>query len=139
MANLGRWGQAISVLKAHEKGVLGEVKTITEDLIQSNNNFDEAGAKRILGAIHFKAPNIPFVLTWPSEDIALELLKAAYGAAPKNFGNGRLYAEALIKNGNDSKAKALLEELINRAPRKDHLLEDLKNIEEAKTLYNEHF
>lgn len=139
MANLGRWGQSISIMQAHKKGVLDEVKLITEEIIQTNTNFDEAGAQRILGAIHLKVPNIPFVLTWPSEDTALELLKNAYESAPANFGNGRLYAEALIENGDEAQAKALLEDLINRKPREDHLLEDLKNIEEAKKVYQNNF
>ncbi len=139
MANLGRWGQTISIIKAHEKGVLDEVKLLTEDIIQSNTYYDEAGAQRILGAIHLKAPNIPFILTWPSEDTALELLEAAFTAAPNNLGNGRLYAEALIEHGDDSKAKKLLEDLINRTPRENHLLEDLKNIEESKVVYEDNF
>lgn len=139
MANLGRWGQSISIIKAHEKGVLDEIKGITEELIQSNTDYDEAGAQRILGAIHLKAPRIPFVLTWPSEDAALELLEYAYEKAPANVGNGRLYAEALIENGDESKAKGLLEDLISRTPRKGRFLEDQKNIEEASLLYRDTF
>jgi tetratricopeptide (TPR) repeat protein len=139
MANLGRWGQSISIMKAHEKGVLDEVKGITEELIQLNTDYDEAGAERILGAIHLKVPRIPFVLTWPSEDTALELLKSAYEKAPYNVGNGKLYAEALLESGDKELAKSLLEDIMKRKPRNGRLLEDQKNLDEAGELYRDTF
>jgi len=136
MTNLGRWGQTISVVKATRKGILDEIKTINSELIQIDSTFDEAGPLRILGAMHLKIPHIPLVLSWPSDEKALLFLRSSHRIAPLNAGNALLYAEALIKTGQEEKAKSLLENIIHRNPRKSRLLEDQKNINEARQLHN---
>lgn len=139
MTNLGRWGQAISIVKASRKGIVEEIRTLNKEIIQVDSTFDEAGALRILGAMHLKIPNIPFLISWPSEEQGLTLLGAAYRLAPGNVGNVVLYAEALIENNKRGKAQILLKDAISREPRKNRLLEDQKKIEEAKQLYREVF
>ncbi|MEO9485253.1 MAG: tetratricopeptide repeat protein [Ekhidna sp.] len=136
MANLGRWGQEVSIVKATRKGVVDEIRTINTELIEIDSTFDEAGALRILGAMHLKIPRVPFIIDWPSEEKALLLLRSAYRQAPLNVGNVLLYAEALIKIGEEEEAKPLLEDIMTRKPRKSHLLEEQKKIEEATRLYN---
>lgn len=134
MANLGRWGQTVSILKAHDKGVVDKIKAIAEEILEEDSTFDQAGAQRVLGGIHLKAPNIPFVLTWPSDEVALRLLSSAYQYAPENIGNCKLYAEALIEMNREDEAVALLRSVVKRSPRASRFLEDLRNIDETKEL-----
>ncbi|MEP5613860.1 MAG: tetratricopeptide repeat protein [Cyclobacteriaceae bacterium] len=139
MANLGRWGQSVSLIKAHKKGVVDQVREITSEIMKADSVFDESGSQRILGAIHLKAPNIPLVLTWPSDEIALQLLGSAYRLSPDNVGNCKLYAEALLELDRNNEAKSVLQEIVQRAPRKSRFVEDSKNIDEAKRLLDSSF
>ncbi|MFY0598879.1 MAG: tetratricopeptide repeat protein [Cyclobacteriaceae bacterium] len=134
MANLGRWGQTISITTAAQEGILKEIKTLDNEIIDADSTFDEAGPLRILGAMHLKVPTIPFILSWPSDEEALRLLHSAYSIAPSNVGNALFYAEALIENNKEEEARILLEDIANRKPRKIRFLEDLKNINDAKQL-----
>ncbi|GAB4242512.1 MAG: hypothetical protein Tsb0034_20000 [Ekhidna sp.] len=137
VANLGRYGQTISKLNAHKEGITDEIRNITTEIIQENPKYAEAGALRILGAIHLKIPSVPFILDWPSNEKAKELLTRAYDIAPENPGNVRFYAELLIDIGQDEKAEELLRQLLKTSPRAHRLLEDKQDLEKAQKVYDQ--
>ena len=139
IANLSRWGDQVSITEAAKEGVLDEIKTVTEKIIGLDPSYQEAGALRLLGGIHLKAPNIPFVLTWPSDDEAKKLLSRAYEIAPQNAANTYYYSLMLINEEQHAKAKSTLEEFIKREAREDFLLADRKFIAKGKELYEEEF
>lgn len=97
-ANLARWGSLVDIIEAAQEGVLDELKKLTEKSIALNDQYNQGGALRLLGGMHLEAPNIPFVIDWPSNKTALFLLKKAYEIAPKHPANAYLYTKALYKN-----------------------------------------
>ncbi len=133
-ANLGRWGQEISILKAHKEGITDDLREMLEKVDQLDQDFAEAGAKRLLGGMHLKIPKVPFVMTWPSEEKALVLLENAYETSRDNPANAKLYAEALIENNYKEEGIALLKQVASKTPRSHKYLEDKRVILEAKKI-----
>jgi len=139
IANYSRWGDLISITQAAKDGVLDEVKATCEKIISLDPNYHQAGALRLLGGIHLEAPNIPFVLTWPSDDEAQDLLSKAYDIAPQHSANAFYYAKMLLEQGQESSAKAVLIKLVNSTARDNYVLVDQKYLQKANDLYNEAF
>ncbi len=139
MTNLGRWGETIGVVTAAKEGVSEQIRELAEKIMEMDPEFADAGAQRILGVLHLKVPDIPMVLSWPSDERAIELLSKAYQTSPDNPANTRLYAEGLIEVGREDEAYDLLKEIENEKPRPEHLLEDKINIDKALKLRTEHF
>lgn len=134
--NLGRWGQAISIIKAHKEGITDEMRDILIEVDSRDSTFAEAGPKRLLGGMHLKIPKVPFVLTWPSKERAMQLLRLAYLTSDENPANVKLFAEALMEQGEESQAISLLRKLADNKPRPKMYLEDLRAILEAQKLLN---
>ncbi len=139
IANYSRWGDIISITEAASEGVLDEVKSICEKIISLDPSFNEGGALRLLGGIHLEAPYIPFVLTWPSDEKAQELLSRAYQIAPEHTANAYYYAKMLLNEGEGASAKSVLKKLIDSEPRSNYLLTDRKFINKGEELYREEF
>jgi tetratricopeptide (TPR) repeat protein len=139
IANFSRWGDLIPITEAADEGILDEVKTICEKVIELDPEYHQAGALRLLGGIHLKAPDIPFVLTWPSDEKAEEMLTKAYEIAPQHTANAYYYAKMLLNEDRDSEAKEVLIKLIKGAPREMYVLVDEKFIRKGKELYDSEF
>ncbi|MFA0963498.1 tetratricopeptide repeat protein [Roseivirga sp. BDSF3-8] len=137
MANLGRWAQEVGVMKAARTSVASEIKEIAEWMMEHAPLYDEAGPYRVLGSMHMELPRIPFIISWPSDKEGLALLEKAYEMAPQNYGNTLRYARALLKEGYDEKAMAILEPLEKAEPRKKTYIEDLHNLKAARILLAE--
>ncbi len=135
-ANLGRWGQEISILKAHKEGITDELRETLKMVDALDSTFAESGAKRLLGGMHLKIPKIPFVMTWPSEETSLVLLEKAYKTSSENLANAKLYGEALIKNNFEDEGMVLLRQVASKEPRPHMYLEDKRVIEETKKIIN---
>ncbi|WP_436517062.1 hypothetical protein [Ekhidna sp. To15] len=135
-ANLGRWGQEISILKAHNEGITDEIRETLKKVDLLDSTFAEAGAKRLLGGMHLKIPKIPFVMTWPSKETSLVLLEKAYKTSQENLANAKLYGESLIKNNYEDEGKTLLRQVVSKEPRPHMYLEDKRVIEETKKILN---
>jgi len=139
LANLGRWGDLVDIITAANEGILGETRDLCNKVIDLDPSYHQAGALRLLGAIHLKAPNIPLVLTWPSTEKAKELLRRAYEIAPQNAANTFFYGKVLIETGNESSGKEILIDLVKRDPRPEFLLPDIKHINKGKELLENTF
>jgi Trk K+ transport system NAD-binding subunit len=88
----------------------------------------------MLGAVHFKSPYIPFLLSWPDNDDAIKYLQLAVDTGKAEMNQKNYLAQAVSKDGQHEKAKILLTEVINTEPDPANLVEDLDDIEEARQL-----
>lgn len=131
----GVWGEEYGLFKAAKEGVAKKVRKHCEKVIELDENFDEAGGYRVFGRLHFKAPRIPFILGWPSNDKAVELLEKGHKLAPKNQTTKQFLAEALYKKKEKARAIEIMKEILAMNEIVEGVVEDavLKN-EVAKTL-----
>ncbi len=81
----GVWGEEHGIVAAATSGVAGKMRDYCEKAIEVDPEWSNGAAYRILGRLHFKAPNIPFVLGWPDNDDAIENLEKARKIDPDNL------------------------------------------------------
>ena len=91
----------------------------------------------MLGAVHFKSPYIPFILSWASNDKALEYLTLAHKTGESTPNQTVYLARALNKNGQTKKAISLLSSLLKEDMSESHKLEDMDQYYIAKGLLKE--
>ena len=134
LVNLGSWAQVYGILTAAREGVSDLMKTHSEKIIELNPEYQNGGGYFMLGAVHFKSPYIPFLLSWPDNDDAIKYLQLSVDTGNAEMNQKNYLAQALSKDGRDKKARALLEEVLNTEPSTTTLVEDLDDIEEARQL-----
>lgn len=134
IANFGKWGEAYGIMASAKEGLADILKELTEKLIKLDPKFANGGGYRILGVMHYKVPKIPFITPWPSSEEAEKNLKKALAINPKLPSNLYYYAEFLKEEKRKPEAKAFLKIALKASPRKEYLLEDMWDIEQAKKL-----
>ena len=134
LVNLGSWAQVYGILTAAREGVSDLMKTHSEKIIELDPEYQNGGGYFMLGAVHFKSPYIPFLLSWPDNDDAIKYLQLSVDTGNAEMNQKNYLAQALSKDGRDKKARALLTEVINTEPSTTTLVEDLDDIEEARQL-----
>ena len=134
LVNLGSWAQVYGILTAAREGVSDLMKTHSEKIIELDPEYQNGGGYFMLGAVHFKSPYIPFLLSWPDNDDAIKYLQLSVDTGNAEMNQKNFLAQALSKDGRDKKARALLEEVLNTEPNTTTLVEDLDDIEEARQL-----
>lgn len=134
LVNLGSWAQVYGILTAAREGVSDLMRTHSEKIIELNPEYQNGGGYFMLGAVHFKSPYIPFILSWPDNDDAIKYLQLSVDTGNAERNQKNYLAQALSKDGQDEKARALLTEVINTIPSEANLVEDLDDIEEARQL-----
>jgi hypothetical protein len=137
-ANLGKWGEYSGVLAAAESGIADKIRVNAEKILEIDPKYGQGAGYYLLGAIHFRAPYIPFLLSWPDNREAIVNLRKAHGMAPESLGIKLILAQALLRQGDQKVALSLLQEVSRQAPRRFRLLEDRAYIEEARGLLKEH-
>lgn len=138
-ANYARWADLIDITEAAQEGVIDEIKTLAEKAIELNEKYNQAGALRLLGGMHLEVPNIPLILSWPSNAQAKKLLRKAYKIAPQHAANVFLYAKMLHISDRNKKSKKVFEKLITENPREEYFLVDQKYIQKGKDYFKENF
>ena len=78
LANLGSWSEVYGIFSAAKEGVADIMKTQAEEIISLDPNYWNGGGYFMLGAVHFKSPYIPFLLSWPDNDEAVSNLTKAF-------------------------------------------------------------
>lgn len=121
---VGLWGERLGIFKAASEGIADRVKSETETLIKLDPEFRNAIGKRALAVLHLMAPKIPFIMSWPSDELGLELTKDVVTRYPNDIGNNYFYAEALVENGKEKQAIPYLEKALSMQPEPEYLLED---------------
>lgn len=134
IANFSKYGEAKGIVSSAKEGLADKIKTHTEKLMNLNPEFADGAPHKLLGVINYKAPNIPFFLTWPSKEVAEQHLIEALKINPKSISNIYFYAEFLTEVKRNAEAKVLLNKILNASPREDALIEDLYDIDMAKKL-----
>jgi len=133
----GVWGEEYGILKAAKEGVAGKIKAYCEKVNELDPNYDNAGGYRVLGRVYFKAPKIPLILGWPSNKKAIELLEQGLKLAPNNLITKQFLAEALYKEGQEDRAKQLLNEVLAATELVGGVAEDADTKHEVKQLLAE--
>jgi tetratricopeptide (TPR) repeat protein len=134
LANLGGWAKVYGILTAAREGVADQMKIHAEKIIEMDPSYKNGGGYYLLGAVHYKSPYIPFLLSWPDNDDAIKFLTLAVEMGNAEFAQLNYLAQALHKEGQVDKAKELLNKVINSEPDFENLIEDLNYIQEAKDL-----
>ena len=134
LVNLGSWANVYGILTAAREGVADQMKAHSEKIIELDPKYQDGGGYFMLGAVHYKSPYIPFLLSWPDNDEAIKYLQLSYDIEEATLNQKNYLAQAIYKDGQVEKAKLLLKEVISTTPDPKNLVEDLDDIEEAKQL-----
>ena len=134
LVNLGSWAEIYGTMSAAREGVAGIMRNVSKKIIKIDPKYSDGGGYFMLGAVHFKSPYIPFVLSWPSNDKALEYLSLAYNTVKSTPSQTVYLSRALHKNGQEKKAISLLSSLLDENISKTYKLEDMDQHEIARGL-----
>ena len=134
LVNLGSWAQVYGILTAAREGVSDLMKIHSEKIIELDPEYRNGGGYFMLGAVHYKSPYIPFLLSWPDNNDAIKYLELAIKTGKSEMYEKNYLAQAINKDGQHEKARKLLTEVINTKPDSANLVEDLDDIEEARQL-----
>ena len=134
LVNLGSWAQVYGILRAAREGVSDLMKIHSEKIIELDPAYRNGGGYFMLGAVHYKSPYIPFLLSWPDNDEAIKYLQLAVKTGKAEMNQKNYLAQAVNKDGQHKKARKLLTEVINTEPDSANLVEELDDIKEARQL-----
>ena len=134
LVNLGSWAQVYGILAAAREGVSDLMREHSEKIIELDPFYRNGGGYFMLGAVHYKSPYIPFLLSWPDNDEAIKFLQLAIETGKAEMNQKNYLAQAINKAGQQKKAIKMLTEVINTDPEPENLVEDLDDIEEARQL-----
>lgn len=132
LVNLGSWAEVYGIIAAAKEGVADLMREHSEKIIELDPEYSHGGGYFMLGAVHFKSPYIPFILSWPSNDEAVEFLTKAYEIGDATPSQTVYLARALYKDKQKEKAKQLLKNLIARPLSKTEPVEDSEQQHLAK-------
>ncbi len=138
LVNLGSWSEVYGILTAAKEGVADLMKDHSEKIIALDPQYEDGGGYFMLGAVHYKSPYIPFLLSWPDNDDAIIWLEKAVetGAATPNQ---KVYlGQAYYKGKKVDSAISILEEVATMAPSNNRPVEDWEQIKKAKNLLKEY-
>ena len=133
---LGKWAEVYGIFTAAKEGVADLMKEHSEIIIDLDPDYENGGGYFMLGAVHFKSPYIPFILSWPDNDDAIIWLRKAYNTGRALPVQKTYLARALFKDGQKEEALRLVKDVIATPPEQDEVLEESLEIEEAKKLLN---
>ena len=106
-------------------------------IIDLDSEYSDGGGYFMLGAVHFKSPYIPFILSWPSNDKAIEYLDKAYHTGQPTPSQAVYFARALYKDGKKDDAVNLLNQLLKQPYSESEPVEDFDQHELARNLLND--
>jgi tetratricopeptide (TPR) repeat protein len=131
---LGKWAEVYGIFAAAKEGVADLMKEHSEKIIELDPEYENGGGYFMLGAVHFKSPYIPFILSWPDNDDAIIWLRKAFQTGVAIPVQKTYLAKALYKDKQEDEAIRLVREVISTPPDPDYLVEERYEIEEAKAL-----
>jgi len=134
LVNLGSWGEIYGIFAAAREGIADIMRTQSLKIIELDEKYQNGGGYFMLGAVHFKSPRIPFLLSWPSNDEAVKYLTKAFNTGIATHVQTVYLAQALKKDGQDKKAHDLLRKLIVVPLSPGYGVEDAEQKQIAKQL-----
>ena len=138
LVNLGSWSEVYGIITAAREGVAEIMKEHSEKIISLDPEYENGGGYFMLGAVHFKSPYIPFLLSWPDNDDAIKYLKKAINVGEATPNQKIYLAQAMYKDGQKSYAINMLKEVANMKPSVEETVRDWEQIELAEQLLSEY-
>ena len=134
LVNLGSWAEVYGVLSAAKEGVADKMRMFSKQIIEMDPNYEDGAGYFMLGAVHYKSPYIPFLLSWPSNSDAIKWLELAYNTGESKIAQAVYLAMAYKKDGQKIKAVELLDKVMSSLPSSEYFASDWEWIKTAKTL-----
>jgi TPR repeat protein len=134
LVNLGSWSEEYGIIAAAKEGAADIMFKYSNKIIELDKNYADGGGYFLLGAAHFKAPYIPFILSWPNNKEAIKYLKKATETGEETASQTVYLAQAFFKNKNKERAINLLNNLLKKEKSPDRLIDDLEQHQKAKNL-----
>ena len=138
LVNLGSWSEVYGIITAAREGVAEIMKEHSEKIISLDPEYENGGGYFMLGAVHFKSPYIPFLLSWPDNDDAIKYLTKAINIGEATPNQKIYLAQAMYKDGQKSYAINMLKEVSNMQPSVEETVRDWEQIELAEQLLSEY-
>ncbi len=134
LVNLGSWAEVYGILSAAKEGVANTMREYSTKIINIDPSYSDGGGYFMLGAVHFKSPYIPFILSWPSDDKALNYLSLAYETGVATPNQTVYLARALYANDKREEAISMLSALLDQKVSESNKLEDIEQHDIASEL-----
>ncbi|HNZ28598.1 MAG TPA: hypothetical protein PLB12_04580 [Candidatus Goldiibacteriota bacterium] len=119
-----RKGDISDLFESASNGMADKIKKYSEKAIKFDGP-NKSAALLVLGRLHWKAPNIPFVITWPDKNKAKELLAEALKLENSMIAKFFL-ADAMNDTNEKEKAAVLFKEVLAAPVSAELYWQDLK-------------
>ncbi|MBN2754471.1 MAG: hypothetical protein JXR81_06330 [Candidatus Goldbacteria bacterium] len=119
-----RKGDMSDLFESASNGIADKIKKYSEKTIKLDGS-NKAAALLVLGRLHWKAPSIPFVITWPDKNKAKELIAEALKIEDSLIAKLFL-ADAMNDTNEKEKAAVLYKEVLNAPVSKTFYWQDVK-------------
>ena len=134
LSNLGSWAEVYGILTAAREGVADQMREHAEKIIELEPEYQNGGGYLLLGAVHYKSPYIPFILSWPDNKEAVKFLEKSTIIGYATPVQKVYLAQALYKERERKRAIKLLNEVANMSPSTNNSLSDWEQIKKAREL-----
>ncbi|MDB2351017.1 hypothetical protein N9W06_01885 [Candidatus Marinimicrobia bacterium] len=138
LVNLGSWAEEYGIFAAAKEGVADQMKYHSGKIISLNPEYENGAGYFLLGAVHYKAPYIPFILSWPNNKEAIKYLRLAYDTGDVEIAQMVYLSQALHKGKRKDEAIFLIEKAMNVEPSKDNYASDWEWIKKAKNIFHKY-
>ena len=138
LVNLGSWAEEYGIFAAAKEGVADQMKYHSGKIISLNPEYENGAGYFLLGAVHYKAPYIPFILSWPNNKEAIKYLRLAYDTGDVDIAQMVYLSQALHKGKRKDEAIFLIEKAMNVEPSKDNYASDWEWIKKAKNIFHKY-
>jgi tetratricopeptide (TPR) repeat protein len=134
LVNLGSWAEEYGIFAAAKEGVADQMKYHSKKIISLNPEYENGAGYLLLGAVHYKAPYIPFILSWPNNKEAIKYLQLAHDTGNVEIAQIVYLSQALHKGKRKDEAIILIEKAMNVVPSNDNYASDWEWIKKAKNI-----
>lgn len=124
ISSIGLEAEMDGILKSIQNDVMKLMLYHSQMLIKTDSMCMQGGGWKVLAILNYKTPNIPLLVSWPSKETAKKLLQKSLVYFPTIISNNFYYAEALLENKENVRAKIYFQLVLKLPPRKDCVLED---------------
>ena len=138
LVNLGSWSEVYGIITAAREGVADLMKKHSKIIISLDPEYENGGGYFMLGAVHFKSPDIPFFLSWPDNDKAITYLTKALTIGEETPNQKVYLAQALYRDGQKKRAIKILKDVASMTPSTSEIVRDWEQIELAEQLLSEY-
>ncbi len=124
ISSIGLLAEINGIIKSAQAGVLEQMQYHAKLLIETDSMYNEGGGWKVTAVLNYKTQNIPLILTWPSKEKAVAIMKKVVKYFPNSVSSNYYYAEALLENNDKILAKIYFQFALKMPSRKEYTLED---------------